>query len=201
MMNRKNLERLKIQSYKLASTAHKFATEMEQLIPVEVKHFPKNTFLISKNDLCSHIFFIRKGCVRSFIYDADFNEITIWFTFEGQAVVSIPSYVLELPSDVMIQALEDVEVVIITKEQLNQMYAMRSDTHHLVRSYMENYLTHLSMRMIALQSTLAESRYHELLKEYPNIFQRIPLRHIASFIGVKTETLSRIRANYKKRQP
>ncbi len=198
-MNFKNLERLKEQSYKLASAAHKFANEMEKLIPVTVKHFPKNTFLISKKDMCSHIFFIRKGCVRSFIYDVDLNEVTIWFTFEGQVVVSITSYILELPSDVMIQALEDVEVVIITKEQLNQMYSIHSDTHHLVRSFLENYLAHISMRTIALQSTLAETRYYELLKEYPNIFQRVPLRHIASYIGIKTETLSRIRANYKKR--
>jgi CRP-like cAMP-binding protein len=200
-MNHKNIERLKEQSRKLASNTHKIANEMQKSMPVKVRHYPKNSFLISKKDFCSDIFFIRKGCVRSFIHDADYNEVTIWFTFEGQAVVSITSYILELPSDVTIQALEDVEVVIITKEQLNQMYLLIPEMNQLVRSIMENYLTHLSMRMIALQSTLAETRYYELLKVYPDIFQRIALRHIASYIGIKTETLSRIRANYKKLPP
>jgi CRP-like cAMP-binding protein len=197
-MNLKNLERLKLQSHKLASTAHKFVNDIEEHIPIQVRHYPKNSFLISQNDSCTDIFFVRKGCIRSYVYDEDYNEVTLWFTFEGQVVISITSYVLELPSDVMVQALEDLEVVVITKEQLNKMYTLYPQTNPLVRSILENYLTHLAMRTVALQSTTAETRYYELLNEYPNIFQRISLRHIASFLGIKTETLSRIRANYKK---
>lgn len=196
-MENKVIEQLLSNAKKVTLLTQNFMSELETLEEIEVKKVPKNGFLVSKNEYNSSIFFIKKGCARSFVYDQDFNEVTIWFTFENQSVYSSSSYILDIPSIVMIQVLEDSEVIIVTKEQLQNLLESKPQVSQLSRTIMENFLILLSFRTISLQTTLAETRYHALTVQYPDILQRVSLRHIASYIGVKTETLSRIRANYK----
>jgi CRP/FNR family transcriptional regulator, anaerobic regulatory protein len=165
----------------------------------ETKIFAKNAYLITQNELNKNIFFVKSGCLRSFVYDEDQNEVTIWLTFENQAVYSSASYILDLPSFVMIQALEDTEVIVLSKDILTKLFEANPEANDMQRRIMENYLVRLSYRSIGLQAQFAETRYLNLISQYPDIINRVPLRHIASFIGVKLETLSRIRGNYKNK--
>lgn len=196
-MDERIIQQIDVKSQKVAALTKTFMTELEKHFNIEAKKYSKNAFLVSKNELNNNIYFIKKGCVRSFIHDEDFNEITIWFSFEGQVIFSSTSYILELPSTVMIQALENTEVIVLTKQELNALYERAPKFSELGRMIMEMFLVLLSMRAISLQTMLAEVRYKRLIEHSPNILKRVPLRHIASYIGVKMETLSRIRANYR----
>jgi CRP-like cAMP-binding protein len=196
-MENQIIQHLLLNAKKVTLLTKNFISELEKSEELVVKKVPKNSFLVSKNEFNSNVFFIKKGCARSFVHDQNLNEITIWFTFENQSVYSSSSYILGVPSAVMIQVLEDTEVIIVTKEQLKTLIETKPHVSRLSKMIMENFMILLSFRTISLQTTLAQTRYHALTVQYPDILQRVPLRHIASYIGVKTETLSRIRANYK----
>jgi CRP-like cAMP-binding protein len=197
-MNEKIIKQLTENGKEVSLLVQSFMSELELMPCGEVKFYPKNAFLVSTNTLNSNIFFIKKGCVRSYVQDQDLNDITIWFTFENQIIFSTTSFILQSPSADVIQALEDTEVLVIKKEDLEKVYLSQPEKNLYGRMIMEHYILLLAMRSISLQATFAEFRYHDLLKRHPFILQRVPLRHIASYIGVKTETLSRIRANYKQ---
>ena len=197
-MNEAVAHQLRLKNEKVNALTLNFIKELEANQSIEVKKVAKNSFLVSKNETSLNVFFIKKGCVRSFVHDSEMREVTIWFTFENEAVFSSISYILELPSIVMIQALENSEVVIVSKKQLDYIYSTQFEINQLGRTIMEKFLVLLSMRSISLQTDFAEVRYKDLIEQYPDILKRVALRHIASYIGVKVETLSRIRANYRK---
>jgi CRP/FNR family transcriptional regulator, anaerobic regulatory protein len=196
-MNEKIFKHLKEKHKEVAALTHKFILELEKMPDVVIKEFPKHSFLVSKNIFNPNIYFIKKGYVRAFTHDAKMNEISFWFAFENQAIFSTSCHILQVPSSVMIQAMEDTEVIVVTKPKLDFMYEHDVSVLRMGKAIMELYIVQLSLRTLSLQATFAEFRYHELLEQFPFILQRVPLRHIASYIGVKEETLSRIRANYK----
>lgn len=194
------LQHIDLKTQKVNALTKVMMDELERLNCIEIRKYKKNDYLISQNELNTNVFFIKKGGVRSFVYDENLNEATIWFSFENQVIFSSTSYILELPSAVMIQAIENSEVIVLKKEKLNELYQTKPQFNEISRAIMEIFLILLSMRAISLQTMLADVRYRRLVEYYPNILKRVPLRHIASYIGVKMETLSRIRANYKTNQ-
>ena len=138
------------------------------------------------------IYFINKGLARIY-YFKDGNDITESFSFENNIIARVESLFSGEPSRKAIQALEDTELVAIDAIQLFKLYDKFPDIERLFRKIFEAGYVETVDRMESIQFHTAEERYSDLLQKGQNIIKRIPLKHIASYLGITPVSLSRIR--------
>ncbi len=141
---------------------------------------------------CYTVYFIRKGCARIFYYK-DGNDITESFAFENSLVARVESLFTGRPSLKGIQMLEDSEVLAIAALQLFKLYDEFPQLERLARKITERGYVDTVNRLESLQFHSAEERYQTLLQEAPDLLKRVPLKHIASYLGITQVSLSRIR--------
>ena len=153
---------------------------------------PKGDFFLKKGQLVSSLFVLEAGLVRSF-YVMGNREINSWFGFENIIIGSILPLFYRQPSAENIQFLEQSVVYYIATTELNELYRKYDQLNTIGRLMAEEYCYILEKRVFSLQTQSAEERYAGLLEEQPDAVQRIALGHIASYLGIKAETLSRIR--------
>ncbi len=153
----------------------------------------KNDFLINEGQVCKHLYFLEKGCVRGF-YNVDGKDITQWFGFENDFVTSFRSFITQTPSAEYIHVVEDAVLWALDKEQLNNLLKNFTEIEKLVRIIYEQYYIRLEERYANAHFKTATELYENLLQNEPHILQRMPLGYIASYLGISQETLSRIRA-------
>lgn len=157
--------------------------------------FPKGHILLKANKVESNVYFIKKGLVRAYI-ERD-NEVTFWFGKEGQTVISMKSYVEEQPGYETIELLEDCELYELKTENLKKLFDEDVNIANWGRKFAENELIKTEERLISKQFKNASERYLELMKDHPELIQRVQLGHIASYLGITQVSLSRIRAELK----
>lgn len=156
------------------------------------KHISKGDFILRKDETCRHIYFVNKGFARIF-YFKNGKEITEWFTPEKNFCFSISSYFEEKPSHLIIECLEDSEVIYLSKEGLDKLCKTHIEISNFFSKLISGALILSQKRMDSIQFETARQRYEKLLKNQPYILQKVPLQHLASFLGITSETLSRIR--------
>ena len=157
----------------------------------------KGERLLEKGVVCKHIYFIYKGAFR-FLYLKDEEEITTALYTKGVCMTNMKSLATLQPSSIIIQSLEDGIIVRMGKEFLIQLYKKatgleavgRVITEHMVAEDME------WKEMYTIYNP--EQRYQFLLKKSPEILQKVPLQYVASFLGMRRETLSRIRGRVSR---
>ncbi len=154
---------------------------------------PKDHFLLRQNTVCDYIYFIEKGVARIFYYKNE-KEVTEWIAMDEQFFLSISSFYQRTPSRLIIQTIEPSEVYGIHHDDLLSLADKFHDVERLLRLMMTGALIMSQNRMDSLQFESAQQRYANLLKNTPQIIQRVPLSYIASFLGITLETLSRIRS-------
>lgn len=152
----------------------------------------RNTDLQSIGHTCKTIYFIKKGVARIYYFKDD-NDITESFSFENNIVVRFESLFTGRPSKKGIQMLEDSEVIAINATELFKLYDKHPDIERLFRKIFESALVDQVNRIESLQFHTAEERYNALLKESPDVLKRVPLKFIASYLGITPVSLSRIR--------
>lgn len=153
----------------------------------------KNQELQAIGHTCKNIYFINKGIARIYYYH-DGMDITESFLFENNIIARVESLFTGKPSRKAIQVLEDSEIVVINATQLFDLYDTYPETERLFRKIFEAGYVDTVNRMESIQFHTAEERYTALLNEQPSLLQRVPLKHIASYLGITQVTLSRIRA-------
>ncbi|HLF52920.1 Crp/Fnr family transcriptional regulator [Flavobacterium sp.] len=153
----------------------------------------RNQDLQSIGHTCKTIYFINKGIARIYYYHNGV-DITESFIFENNIIARVESLFTGKPSRKAIQVLEDSEIVAIDATQLFDLYDTYPETERLFRKIFEAGYVDTVNRMEAIQFHTAEERYTLLIKEQPTLLQRVPLKHIASYLGITQVTLSRIRA-------
>jgi len=153
---------------------------------------PKGTFLITEAKVCDQIYFLEKGCLRGY-YNLDTKEISYWFAFEHSFVTSYFSFITRKPGIENIQLLEDCTLWSVSYERLQHLYETHPDMERLGRIMHERYYVMLEERFVSNHFKEARERYDNLITQAPHILQRVPLRYIASYLGITQETLSRIR--------
>ncbi|MEP7254978.1 MAG: Crp/Fnr family transcriptional regulator [Ferruginibacter sp.] len=156
---------------------------------------PKNEYLLSEGQVCRHLYFLEKGALRGF-YNLDGKEITHWFGFENDFVTSFHSFTTLEPALENIQLLEGSILWSISKEKLTDLFNRFHEIERLMRIAYEKYYIRLEERYVNAQFKTASERYENLLQQTPYILERVPLGHIASYLGVSQETLSRIRSKF-----
>ena len=148
--------------------------------------------LISEGQICKEIGFINKGSFRVY-YLQDGKEINTHFCFENEFVMHYDSFLLEKPSRYFIQALEDAEIVVFNLKTLQNAYNSSRNWERFGRIMAEYSYKTTTNRIESFMFMDAEQRYLDILKNQPKILDRIPLYHIASYLGIERESLSRIR--------
>ena len=157
--------------------------------PVKIK---KNQNLQSIGHTCRTIYFIKKGVARIYYYK-DEIEITESFAFENAIIARVESLFTGKSSRKAIQMIEDSELIGINSPKLFELYDRFPEIERLFRKIFEIAYVETVKRVESIQFHSAEERYNALLKESPNVLQRVPLKYIASFLGITQVSLSRIR--------
>lgn len=180
------------QIYPLSSEALSYINQ--HTFPVS---FKKGKFLISPIHENDSLYFIVKGVVRGYIKE-DGKEITTWINEENEIVGSIRNLGLKLATEEYIQALEDSTLVEIPKPLIEHMYERYPETNTAGRILLEDNYRGAEERAYICRIPSAEKRYDRFLATQSGLLNRIPLKYIASYLGITLETLSRVRA--KKRR-
>lgn len=161
---------------------------------ITLKKVSKGDFILKYGEICKHLYFVNKGFIRIFYYKNEKN-ITEWFADEKQFFFSITSYFKNVPSKLVIEAIEDCEIILLSKEGQDKLRKTNIEISNLIIQFFTVSLILSQKRMESLQFETAAHRYQNLLIDQPNILHKVPLQYVASFLGITQETLSRIRAN------
>ncbi|MFN7119754.1 MAG: Crp/Fnr family transcriptional regulator [Saprospiraceae bacterium] len=156
---------------------------------------PKHYYLLKQERPCAYLWFMLEGAVRYFYTDEEGREVNVWFSLDQDIVTDVPAFVHQTSTQISIQLLEDSELYALSYQHLQQLL----QNHHAfalwyIKMIEKYYISQVEERIDTLQFLNAAQRYHKLLADFPGITQRISLGHIASFLNITQETLSRIRA-------
>ena len=171
----------------LSKEAEKAIAEISKIITVK-----KNTDLQPIGHTCKTIYFINKGLARIY-YFKDGVDITESFAFENNIIARVESLFTGKPSRKAIQILEDAELVAINSTLLFKLYDTYPEIERLFRLIFEAAYVATVDRIESIQFHTAEERYNALMKEAPDVLKRVPLKYIASYLGITQVSLSRIR--------
>lgn len=152
----------------------------------------KNALLQPIGHTCKTIYFIKKGVARIY-YFKDGIDITESFSFENNIIARVESLFTGNPSRKAIQILEDSELIAINSTQLFKLYDKYPEIERLFRLIFESAYVNTVDRIEGIQFHSAEERYKALMIEAPDVIKRIPLKYIASYLGITQVSLSRIR--------
>lgn len=162
----------------------------------QVRFYKKNEEIQSIGATCKTIYFVLSGIARIYYLKAG-NEVTEYFAFENDLIVRAESLFTGNPSKKAIQALEDSSLVSIPSEALFSLFLQFPELERLFNKLVQKSYVETLNRLESIQFLSAEERYKKLISEKPELIQKIPLKHIASFLGITQVSLSRIRAQIR----
>jgi CRP/FNR family transcriptional regulator, anaerobic regulatory protein len=157
------------------------------------QEFSKGTVLIKEGSIADKMFVIVKGACRSY-FIKDGEEITDFFFFENSFATDFASLCSGKPSTLILECIEDCVIEIIHKKDLDNLYATSHSFSEIGRIMAEYSYLQIEERMRLLHTESLEIKYNWMLKNFPQIFQRVPQHYIATYLGVKPQSLSRVRA-------
>jgi len=158
--------------------------------------YQKGKILLRAHRVEEKLYFIKKGIVRALANQGD-EELTFWFGKEGEAILSMKSYVSNSQGYESIELLEDCELLEFRIAELRHLYTNDIELANWGRIFAEKELLKTEERLISRQCRSATERYKELLRDHPDLLQRVSLRYIASYLGMSQVSLSRIRADVR----
>lgn len=157
------------------------------------KKIRKKQFILEEGAVCTNLTFISKGLLKSYRLDEKGGEHITVFGWEGWWISDFNSFVKQQPSKLFIDAVEDSELLTITREKYEQLTLDVPVMDRYFRILYENSLVTKDERLISLNHYTAEEKYQRLFTYYPEIMQRVPQLLVASYLGLAPATLSRIR--------
>ncbi|MBX2892141.1 MAG: Crp/Fnr family transcriptional regulator [Saprospiraceae bacterium] len=164
------------------------------------KTVAKKEILISEGDRCPNIYFVEKGALCSFLTTDTGEAHVIQFALEGYWISDLYSFFSEKPAIYTIEALEDCQLLALDKAGFQTACDHLPKVERFFRLLIQTAYVHAQYRIARTFSADAEQRYLELLEEQPDIVQRVPQFLIASYLGVKPQSLSRIRKQIFERR-
>jgi CRP/FNR family transcriptional regulator, anaerobic regulatory protein len=161
--------------------------------------FKAKTILLNAGDISKQTYFVNTGILRSFNINDNIIEHVLHFACEGWWIGDMYSYIAEKPGNLFIEVLEDAEVIIITKENHQILYKEIPKMERFFRILAENSLVSHQERLMDNLSLTAEERFEKFCSKYPTLIQKVPQKHIASYIGVTPEFFSKMKARLLKK--
>ena len=169
------------------------------LYKTETKQFKAKSILLSAGEIATCTYFVNSGILRSFNINDNIIEHVLHFACEGWWIGDMYSYISGKPGNLFIEVLEDAEVVIITKENQQQLYQEIPKLERFFRILAENSLVSHQERLMDNLSLTAEERFEKFCSKYPTLIQKVPQKQIASYIGVTPEFFSKMKARLLKK--
>jgi CRP-like cAMP-binding protein len=157
-----------------------------------VVHFKKGETILMQGQVARASYFVLQGCVRQFV-DVEGEERSLDFVTEGQWVISLASLLKQTPAQHGFDCLEDCVVVMGDAEKESALFQDFPRFAEIARKVMEQVFSELQEAHAAYAADSPEVRYRKLLAKRPDLLQRVPQYHLASYVGVRPESLSRIR--------
>jgi len=164
------------------------------------KKLRKKLYLLQEGDVCKYTTFVEKGILRTYTVDEKGAEHILQFSLEGWWVADLYSFLTGEPSLYNIEALEDCELLLITKPSWDILLQKVPPFERYFRILIQNNLIATQRRLMESMSENAEEKYTKLLNTFPGCIQRVPQHMIASYLGITRETLSRIRSQRAARK-
>ena len=169
------------------------------LSKTETKQFKAKTILLSAGEVATCTYFVNSGILRSFNINDNIIEHVLHFACEDWWIGDMYSYISEKPGNLFIEVLEEAEIVILSKENHQELYQKIPKLERFFRILAENSLVAHQERLMDNLSLTAEERFEKFCTKYPTLIQRIPQKQIASFIGVTPEFSSKMKSRLLKR--
>lgn len=176
---------------------HVTLTPVEQnlfLSKTETHFYKSKTVVLNAGEISNCTYFVNSGILRSFNINDNIIEHVLHFACEGWWIGDMYSYISEKPGNLFIEVLEDAEVVLITKENHQQLYHEIPKLERFFRILAENSLVSHQERLMDNLSLSAEESFEKMCKKYPSLIQRVPQKHLASYIGVTPEFFSKMKS-------
>jgi len=175
--------------------------EMEYLKTLYVtKKLRKRQYLLQEGDVCRYQAFVEKGILRSYTIDSKGAEHVLQFASEGWWLADLSSYLTGEPSVFNMDALENAELLLISRDAWELSMKKLPQLEHYFRILIQNHLVATQKRLMQSLSETAEEKYIRFTQTYPACVQRVPQHMIAAYLGVTRETLSRVRSNLAERK-
>ncbi len=168
--------------------------ELLFLSKIETKHYKAKTIILNAGEICKHSYFVNSGILRSFTINDNIVEHVLSFACEGWWIGDMYSLLSQKPGNLFIEVLEDAEVVLLSKENQEELYHQIPKLERFFRIIVENSLVSYQERLMDNLSLTAEERFEKFCKKYPTLIQKIPQKQIASFIGVTPEFFSKMKS-------
>jgi len=159
----------------------------------------KNELILETGAVCNGSHFIERGIIRSYTYDLDGNEVTTAFYTGDTFATDLLSFFKRTPAKEYMQTLTDCETWYITYQDMQASFHEIPEFREFGRLNIVEQFNKLKERMLSMLQETAEQRYSNLLDSSPEIFQNVPLKYIASYLGITDTSLSRIRREFVKK--
>ncbi|MEM1318745.1 MAG: Crp/Fnr family transcriptional regulator [Bacteroidota bacterium] len=161
--------------------------------PCRLQSFKKKDLLSQPGRIANEVFFIKKGMIRVMITDLAGTEHTTHFALENQFIADYSSFLQNTPANYQLQALEDTDTVVLTREAIEWGYKHMKEGEKIGRLIAEFYFTYLDNRIYSMYAKSPKERYDHITQVFPNIHNRAPQHMIASYIGITAVHLSRLK--------
>jgi CRP-like cAMP-binding protein len=173
--------------------------EEEKIVSLfKAKKLKKKQFLLQEGDVLKQAVFVTDGCLRSYSIDKNGFEHVLQFAPPGWWIGDMRSFIKQEPATLYIDAIEDSKTLILSKNDLEQIYISIPKLERFFRILAENALATYQHRLIDNLSLPAIDRYNNFCKLYPSLIERLPQKQVASYIGVTPEFLSKMLSQAKK---
>lgn len=158
-----------------------------------VREVSKKKFLLQEGEACTSINYVHSGILRAYCYDKEIHERVIMFAVQDWWITDIQGFSTGKSAIVNIEAIEDSVVLELQKDDLDELYLKVPKFERVFRILMQNSYIREQLRTTQNLTLTAEERYINFLAKYPHVYQRVPLKQIASYLGITPEFLSVIR--------
>ncbi len=167
--------------------------EWNAVLPlIKVRNLKKNDYFVREGEVAKYISFTQEGYLRVF-YNHDGNEITRDISPLHSFVTALPSFISHEPSFEIIQTITDCKLFVIYRDDLENLYNHYINWQKVGRRVMEEMFVETQNRIYSFITKSAEMRYKEMMNKFPDIFLHVPLQFIASYLGITSQSLSRLR--------
>jgi CRP/FNR family transcriptional regulator, anaerobic regulatory protein len=160
--------------------------------------FRKRQYVLQEGNICTHFNFVVRGCLRMYKIDEKGSIHILQFAAENYWIIDLGSFHGVKPSTLNIDALEDTVVLQISRDDLISLYLQTPKFDRIFRVLLENSFVRLQERLLQNISSTAEERYQTFQDIYPHLVNRLSQVHIAAFLGITPEFLSRLRNRLSK---